>query len=234
MQAQSSHVGMHTDASAAQRRTSSTAWHSMALQQEHLRDQYSLSPDHTDILIGMPLTMLQVDAHLNGFTALLAACVQGHAAAALWLLQRGAHVAARKQDGWHDSALHYAAARGSVDTCKALLAYGADASVVNYAGKSAAAVAAKSRHAQVRWRAPALQQLNAVIQSSLHSTAVREPASSAAQHCTTRASSQWATCTPPCRLHTVLPWMHHPPPPASPAAGHLPVRGGGRHLPAAY
>lgn len=42
----------------------------------------------------------QVDADLQGFTPLLAACVQGHAAAAAWLLHRGADPTRCKADGW--------------------------------------------------------------------------------------------------------------------------------------
>lgn len=40
------------------------------------------------------------EASLGGFTALHAAVVEGRAAAALWLLRRGASVTALKGDGW--------------------------------------------------------------------------------------------------------------------------------------
>jgi hypothetical protein len=60
----------------------------------------------------------EVDAALLGFTPLMAAASQGRAQAAAWLLQRGASVRALKQDGWRDSVLHYAAARGCLDTAQ--------------------------------------------------------------------------------------------------------------------
>lgn len=68
----------------------------------------------------------QVDAAVAGFTALLAASAQGEADAVVWLLHHGADVHATKQDGWLRTALHLAAARGSLATAKALLAFGAD------------------------------------------------------------------------------------------------------------
>jgi hypothetical protein len=40
------------------------------------------------------------EAPLGGFTALHAAAVEGRAGAALWLLRRGASIAAVKDDGW--------------------------------------------------------------------------------------------------------------------------------------
>ena len=42
---------------------------------------------------------------------------------------------ALKSDGWKDTALHYAAARGSLDCCKVLLAFGAQLHAKNYAGR---------------------------------------------------------------------------------------------------
>lgn len=45
-----------------------------------------------------------------------------------------------KQDGWHDTPLHYAAASGSRDTVEALLAWGADASVANALSERGAAI----------------------------------------------------------------------------------------------
>lgn len=57
------------------------------------------------------------------------------AAAAVWLLHRGANVHAMKQDGWRDTALHYAAGRGSLATVHVLLAWGADAAARNALGE---------------------------------------------------------------------------------------------------
>jgi len=57
-------------------------------------------------------------------------------AAVLWLCQRGADVAAVKGDGWRDTALHYAAARGHSEVCQVLLAYGASLGAENYAGNA--------------------------------------------------------------------------------------------------
>lgn len=56
------------------------------------------------------------------------------AGAATWLLRRGANVAAMKRDGWRDTALHYAAGCGSLETVQALLAWGADAAATNALG----------------------------------------------------------------------------------------------------
>lgn len=55
-----------------------------------------------------------------------------------WLCHHGANVAAQKEDGWGDTALHYAAARGSMRSVRVLLAYGADPRATNYAGGCAA------------------------------------------------------------------------------------------------
>jgi ankyrin repeat protein len=65
------------------------------------------------------------------------------AAALLWLGQHGANVHALKQDGWQDTALHYAASRGCLDSCKVLLAYGASLKARNFAGKPSFAFVAK-------------------------------------------------------------------------------------------
>lgn len=43
-------------------------------------------------------------------------------------------MAAIKQDGWRDTALHYAAGCGSLETVQALLAWGADAAAENALG----------------------------------------------------------------------------------------------------
>ena len=56
------------------------------------------------------------------------------AGAVAWLCSHGANVAALKDDNWRDTALHYAAASGSLEACNVLLAYGADAGAVNFAG----------------------------------------------------------------------------------------------------
>jgi ankyrin repeat protein len=76
-----------------------------------------------------------IDADHEGFTPLHAAAVEGQAVALLWLCQHGADVAAVKDDGWNDSALHYAAARGHMHCCQVLLAHGAQLDAVNYAGE---------------------------------------------------------------------------------------------------
>ena len=57
------------------------------------------------------------------------------AAAAVWLLHHGASVAAQKEDGWKDTALHYSAGRGSLETVHALLAWGADPAAANALGR---------------------------------------------------------------------------------------------------
>lgn len=70
----------------------------------------------------------------GAFTALLAAAAMGRPGAATWLLHHGANVAATKQDGWRDTALHYAAGCGSLETVQVLLAWDADASATNALG----------------------------------------------------------------------------------------------------
>ncbi len=79
--------------------------------------------DTLDLLAHVP--DFDVDASHDGFTPLLAAAVEGHARAAAWLLRRGARLEALKADGWGDTALHYAAARGSLEIVK--VCYGHEA-----------------------------------------------------------------------------------------------------------
>jgi len=52
-----------------------------------------------------------------------------------WLCQRGANINALKDDGWHDTALHYAASKGCLASVQALLAFGADPNARNFAGE---------------------------------------------------------------------------------------------------
>ena len=54
----------------------------------------------------------------------------------MWLLQRGADLTRLKQDGWQDTALHYAAGSGSMECVQALLAWGADATLANSLGEA--------------------------------------------------------------------------------------------------
>jgi hypothetical protein len=91
----------------------------------------------------------QVDAHVSGFTPLMAAAVQGQEQAVLWLLHHGASVSASKQDGWGDTVLHYAAAKGNAAVAKMLLAFRADAAATNANGKSPAEVAGAGGHAEL-------------------------------------------------------------------------------------
>jgi len=53
----------------------------------------------------------------------------------LWLCQRGADVHAIKEDGWNDTALHYAAANGNLGSVQVLLAYGGAFYVKNSFGE---------------------------------------------------------------------------------------------------
>lgn len=92
-----------------------------------------------DLELLTALPDFQVDADVGGWTALMAAAAQGQAAAAVWLLERGAGVARQKADGWSDTVLHYAAGRGSMDTAQVLLAYGADPAARNALGAEAGA-----------------------------------------------------------------------------------------------
>jgi ankyrin repeat protein len=58
--------------------------------------------------------------------------------AATWLCARGASVHAQKNDGWHDTALHYAASKNHMAVAKLLLAFGADPAALNFAGEGGA------------------------------------------------------------------------------------------------
>lgn len=51
-----------------------------------------------------------------------------------WLLAHGANLHLHKEDSWRDTVLHYAAAAGSLDCCKILLAFGSDPRAKNFAG----------------------------------------------------------------------------------------------------
>lgn len=64
-------------------------------------------------------------------------------------MHHGAAIKACKNDGWRDEALHYTAGRGSLETAKVLLAFGAEPSTRNVLGHTPGDVA---RHA----RRPAL------------------------------------------------------------------------------
>jgi hypothetical protein len=90
-----------------------------------------------------------VEAPMKGFTPLMAAVIQGQEQAVLWLLQNGASHRAIKEDGWNDSVLHYAAAKGNMAIVQMLLAFGADVSATNANGKYAADVAEANGHLQV-------------------------------------------------------------------------------------
>ena len=57
------------------------------------------------------------------------------AEALIWLIQHGADIMLLKRDGWRDTALHYAAARGQLGAVQVLLAAGADPKAGNYAGE---------------------------------------------------------------------------------------------------
>ncbi len=54
--------------------------------------------------------------------------------AVAWLLAHGANLHLHKEDSWRDTVLHYAAAAGSLDCCKILLAFGSDPRAKNFAG----------------------------------------------------------------------------------------------------
>ncbi len=99
-----------------------------------------------------------IEASVEGFTPLHAACVAGKPAAVEWLLQHGtgeilcnrylrciatprvpllhtgANIHAMKNDHWNDTALHYAAASGNVRCCEILVANGASFRAKNFAG----------------------------------------------------------------------------------------------------
>lgn len=75
-----------------------------------------------------------IEASVEGFTPLHAACVAGKPATVEWLLQHGANIHAVKNDNWKDTALHYAAASGNVRCCELLVAHGADFRAKNFAG----------------------------------------------------------------------------------------------------
>lgn len=80
--------------------------------------------------------MFDVDSAHDGWTALLAASVCNQPRSALWLLAHGADLHAVKSDGWNDTALHYAAAKGWHLMVLVLLVHGADRTRRNFNGDS--------------------------------------------------------------------------------------------------
>jgi hypothetical protein len=69
--------------------------------------------------------------------------------APLAVLRPGAAAPACLPAGWHDTVLHYAAAKGNMKVVQALLAFGADAKAVNALNKTPADVAAINKHTLV-------------------------------------------------------------------------------------
>jgi hypothetical protein len=61
-------------------------------------------------------------------------CCHPIADAATWLCVHDA-ISAQKQDSWIETALHYAAAKGHSDMANLLLAFGADPTATNFAGR---------------------------------------------------------------------------------------------------
>jgi cellulose synthase/poly-beta-1,6-N-acetylglucosamine synthase-like glycosyltransferase len=90
-----------------------------------------------------------LNGHLNGWTALHAAVVNGQCGTALWLLQRGLDVNGKVQDGWNDSLLHYAAEQGHGMMAEILLDFGADPSALDCHGKDPASVALDAGYASI-------------------------------------------------------------------------------------
>nr|XP_032818090.1 E3 ubiquitin-protein ligase MIB2-like [Petromyzon marinus] len=89
----------------------------------------------------------EVDAQVEGKTALQVSAHLGHGAAVSLLLERGADAARRDPDG--DTALHYAAYGSREAVCELLLTSGADPDAVNASGCSALHVAANRGYAEV-------------------------------------------------------------------------------------
>lgn len=66
-----------------------------------------------------------------------------------WLLANGADPHRQKDDSWRDTVLHYAAAGGSLDCVKILLAFGSDPRAKNFAGLMPRDYAASNNHLHV-------------------------------------------------------------------------------------
>lgn len=132
--------------------------------------------------------VFDIDCDVLGFTALHAAVCQGELGAVLWLLQNGADVEKVKEDGWKNTALHYAASRGNQErhqeVVRVLFAYGARLDRKNFAGETAAQTAANMGH---RMMLRLLNELEAGLLSSSssfpsfpsHSSAGRAPSGTA-------------------------------------------------------
>jgi cellulose synthase/poly-beta-1,6-N-acetylglucosamine synthase-like glycosyltransferase len=106
-----------------------------------------------DMMIGIKKSLgaaFDIDCNVLGFTALHSAVCQGELGAVLWLLQNGANVSKVKEDGWKNTALHYAASRGNQEghqeIIRVLFAFGARLDLENFAGETAAQVAANMGH----------------------------------------------------------------------------------------
>jgi hypothetical protein len=95
------------------------------------------------------LPTFNVDADMAGFTPLMAAVNNCQEQAVLWLLQHGASLTTQKEDGWHDTVLHYAAAKGNMPIIHLLLAAGADPCALNANGRSAGEVAQANKNRTV-------------------------------------------------------------------------------------
>lgn len=90
-----------------------------------------------------------VDCHIDGWTALHAAVVNGQCGSALWLLQQGSDINALKGDSWGDSILHYAAEQGHEQMVKMLVEWGADVFHENGHGQVAADVALQAGYPSI-------------------------------------------------------------------------------------
>ncbi len=106
-----------------------------------------------DMMVGIKKSLgalFDIDCDVLGFTALHAAVCQGELGAVLWLLQNGADVEKVKEDGWKNTAMHYAASRGNQErhqeVVRVLFAYGARLDRENFAGETAAQTAANMGH----------------------------------------------------------------------------------------
>lgn len=86
---------------------------------------------------------------VDGWSAMHAAVVNGRCDAVLWLLQHDVDTQLRKNDGWNDSLLHYAAEQGNEYMVKLLVDWGADIAEENAHGITPAEAALSAGHPDI-------------------------------------------------------------------------------------
>ena len=105
---------------------------------------------HEDLVKGLSAAGADINkpsANRFEVNALHAAIARGHGGIVAWLLQNGAAVNGRQQDGF--TPLHVAAGEGNLPLVRLLLTHGADASLAADDGRNPADLAGEAGHAEI-------------------------------------------------------------------------------------